>query len=214
MQVEGKPISTLSAVGYGEITEQNGFFKYEWVSSGTRLRLSADAQRLTLSQFKALVGNLSYQHPTIDASAYLASWKGLAQCAQFPVYAPLTTMPTNTVHTQIEGLNLVLGMPQAIFACAFITLPIYHTTKPGVGVLMTEFASYGSLEDQEPITLTGELSTAYYSIIGERHMIQVVVPTGTMIRLEAIVSEVSRETLLILAAKLELVRRGERLTTL
>jgi len=123
-------------------------------------------------------------------------------------------MPTNTVHTQIEGLNLVLGMPQAIFACAFITLPIYHTTKPGVGVLMTEFASYGSLEDQEPITLTGELSTAYYSIIGERHMIQVVVPTGTMIRLEAIVSEVSRETLLILAAKLELVRRGERLTTL
>ncbi len=50
----------------------------------------------------------------------------------------------------------------------------YYAVYCVLTICVIRSLSNGSFEDQEPINLTGELSTAYQSILGERHMTQIV----------------------------------------
>ena len=85
-----------------------------------------------------------------------------------------------------------------------ISLPFYFTTKPGIGVQLTEYKGNTAFNTQAPIRIDSQLTQAFYEINGQRHALTVI-QDGTTIRFEALVNEVSKDDLVKLAGQLQLI---------
>ena len=197
-------IPANDVTGFGFINQGENSYDYDWVTHGTRVSLHAASQFISAAQFKALVQNIKYHQPMVDTNAYAALWRNIAKCAPYAVYAPVMYAREDPIHSQIEGMNLVTGMPQITSGCGVISLPFYFTTKPGIGVQLTEYKGNTAFNTQAPIRIDSQLTQAFYEINGERHALTII-QDGTTIRFEALVNEVSKDDLVKLAGQLQLI---------
>ena len=197
-------IPANDVTGFGFINQGENSYDYDWVTHGTRVSLHAASQFISAAQFKALVQNIKYHQPMVDTNAYAALWRNIAKCAPYAVYAPVMYAREDPIHSQIEGMNLVTGMPQITSGCGVISLPFYFTTKPGIGVQLTEYKGNTAFNTQAPIRIDSQLTQAFYEINGERHALTII-QDGTTIRFEALVNEVSKDDLVKLTGQLQLI---------